>query len=763
MQLNPLTLSFTGKYSHLESSFRETFFLNSLHHVRHCKLFAILFFSIFGLLDAIVFPEHRMTLWIIRYVIVSPIFLFGYLFSYSGLYRFYWQPINAFYIIATGVATIAMVGITPEPGSFLYAIGTVFCIFFGYTFIHARFITASIAGLVVIAAMEIVMIWVVKAPATLHLIVSSHFMGINVLGMVICYSIETASRKNFYLTYMLNKEKEKVGEANVALEKRVRDRTAELVALNKNLQVEITEREKAEAKVRKSLESLTTIIDSIDADIYVSKIDNHKIIMANKWLKERVDSALINEPCHRIIMGKDRPCSHCPKTHDITDADILPEALSWEEENPLSGQWFFHYSRLIKWVDDSIVKLHVATNITELKKMQMRLGRAKKMEAIGALAGGVAHDLNNILSGLVGYPELLLMDIPKDSPLVKTIRTIKKSGEKAAAIVQDMLTLARRGVAITEIMNLNQITKDYMESPELKNLTSRHKDIQIKFDPDENLFNLRGSSVHLSKTIMNLVTNAAEAMPKGGSITISTENRYVDRPMGDFESISEGEYVVLTIKDNGIGISPNDIGSIFEPFYTKKKMGRSGTGLGMSVVWGTVKDHNGFIDVNTKEGHGTRFDLYFPSERGMTQSLEVNVPMESYKGNGETALVIDDVQEQRELAVFVLKRLGYTATSVSSGEAAIDCLKKQPIDILVLDMIMEPGIDGLETYKKAISINPMQRAVIMSGFSESNRVLEAQRLGAGRYIKKPFTIESLGQALYKELNKSNDEKYMSSN
>ena len=252
---------------------------------------------------------------------------------------------------------------------------------------------------------------------------------------------------------------------------------------------------------------------------------------------------------------------------------------------------------------------------------------------------------------------------------------------------------------------------------------------------------IMGSPTHLSKTLMNLVSNAVEAMPrKGGRIIVSTDQCYMDRPVAGYDHINEGDYVTLSIADTGTGISPNDIDKIFEPFYTRKKMGRSGTGLGMAVVWGTVKDHKGFIDVQSREGEGTTFKLYFPVTREASVVETSKVPVIDYAGGGEQILVIDDVEQQREVAAGMLKQLGYEVSSVSSGEEAIEFLKDHKVDLLLLDMIMDPGMDGLETYRKGqIEMYPGQRAVIASGFSETDRVRNAQLLGAGTYIKKPFS------------------------
>ena len=202
---------------------------------------------------------------------------------------------------------------------------------------------------------------------------------------------------------------------------------------------------------------------------------------------------------------------------------------------------------------------------------------------------------------------------------------------------------------------------------------------------------------------------------------------------------------------DGIGMPAEDLGRIFEPFYTKKVMGRSGTGRGMAVVWGTVQDHRGYIDIESKEGEGTAFYLYFPVTRDSIREEKTLVPVDSYIGEGETVLIVDDIQDQRELASNMLAKLGYSAKTLSSGEEAIEYLKGNSVDLLVLDMIMDPGIDGLDTYKEILKSHPDQKAIIASGFSETDRVKEAQRLGAHQYIKKPYTMEKIGMAVKAEL------------
>ncbi|MDD2465619.1 MAG: response regulator [Desulfobulbus sp.] len=409
-----------------------------------------------------------------------------------------------------------------------------------------------------------------------------------------------------------------------------------------------------------------------------------------------------------------------------------------------------HQENLEKIIEQRSVELK--KEIGERQKAEERLVRAEKLEMIGTLAGGVAHDLNNILSGIVSYPDLLLMKLPPDSPLYPPLRTIKESGEKAAAIVQDLLTLARRGVTVREVVDLNKQVTAYLASPEFHLLQSHHPQIRVYTDCAPDLFNILGSPVHLAKSIMNLVTNAAESMEQGGEIQIRTENRYVDSSLRLYEKIGQGEYVVLEVKDQGCGISQEDLEKIFEPFFTSKRMGKSGTGLGMAVVWGTVKDHKGYIDCESTLGIGTTFTLYFPVT-SQSHSLQLQeTHLEEYLGQGEHILVVDDIAEQRQIASTILTELGYQVSTADSGEEAVRMASEQKFDLLLLDMILGEGMDGLDIYRRIIVFAPGQPAIITSGFSSTDRIAEAIQLGVGQYLKKPYMINKLGQAIRDELN-----------
>lgn len=394
-------------------------------------------------------------------------------------------------------------------------------------------------------------------------------------------------------------------------------------------------------------------------------------------------------------------------------------------------------------------------DITEQKKManhniqlQSQLNRARKMEALGLLAGGVAHDLNNILSAVVGYPDLILLDLDEKSPLKESLLAIKASGQKAAEIIQDLLTLSRRGVTTREIVDLNDVVLTFTKTPEYHKILSYHPDCTIKTILSSRYPFITGSPVHLSKTVMNLLSNAAEAQIRGGTITISTENISVETPINAYTQVQPGDYVILKVEDQGMGIAKSDLERIFEPFFTRKVMGRSGTGLGMAVVWGTVQDHEGYIDIKSAPDSGTTFTLYFPVTcQKKNQPPASSISFDDYRGDGEHILVVDDLKEQRDIATAMLMKLNYRVSSVESGERAIEFIQRESVDLLILDMIMEPGMDGLETYKKIIQINPGQKVVIASGFSETDRVKEMMTLGASRYIKKPYGLQAIGKAL----------------
>ena len=273
--------------------------------------------------------------------------------------------------------------------------------------------------------------------------------------------------------------------------------------------------------------------------------------------------------------------------------------------------------------------------------MAIQLHRAQKMEAIGMMAGGVAHDLNNILSGIVSYPELMLLELPKSSELRKPLEAIQESGKRAATVVADLLTIARGAATTRGPHDINVLIQEYLNSPECQKLKSLHPAVVSVEQFDTKYPIISCSPMHIKKTLMNLMTNAAESLGDGGNIIISTCNRQVDKSEALEHTMEPDNYVVLSVHDSGSGITDEDLEHIFEPFYTKKVMGKSGTGLGLAVVWNTVQDHNGKIFVESSE-KGTCFQLYFPVSKGKAIAQTAHDKKEKLTGNSEHILVVDD-------------------------------------------------------------------------------------------------------------------------
>lgn len=519
---------------------------------------------------------------------------------------------------------------------------------------------------------------------------------------------------------------------------------------------DLTELKRAQSFLQESEERYRTFLNATSDGAFM-KDENFRYILANRTFLEKFG---LGEECD--ILGK---CDD-----EIFPPDIARLAGRSDRSALEAGRLVVveeHLRNQILETRKFPVALHngktgigaLIRDITEIrrsdeekKRLEVALERAGKLEALGMLTGSVAHDLNNVLGGIVSLPELLMMKLEDGNPMKKQLDIIRRSGEKAARIVQDMLTLTRRSLANATVVSFNDIIAMHFETPEHDKLQFYHPDVRFEMRLDEQLPNIVGSPLHLSKTVMNLLSNAAEAMPQGGTVTIATEYRYIDQPIRGYDDIREGDYVVVTVTDTGVGIPREDIERIFEPFYTKKVMGRSGTGLGMTVVWGTVKDHKGYIDVQSEVGKGTTFSLYFPATRKKVKKEKDRVPMERYMGNGQTLLVVDDVPDQLELASSMLSRMGYRVVTASSGENALEYLKDHFVDLVVLDMIMEPGIDGLETYKRILELHPGQKAIITSGYVEKTRIQEAQKLGVGTFIKKPYVLEEIGMAIRNELN-----------
>ncbi len=402
-------------------------------------------------------------------------------------------------------------------------------------------------------------------------------------------------------------------------------------------------------------------------------------------------------------------------------------------------------------IRDITLQKHQEKEQAQLKK---KLVQSEKLKNLGILAGSVAHDLNNILAGIATYPEVLLMDENLNPQIRQGLTIIKDSGRKASSVVSDLLTISRGTNTEMEVLNINTVIERYVGAADFDKIKATYPQVQIEVAMEPELFNIKGSYIHIEKAIMNLVLNGVEetSLKETGHVTISTANHYVDDSLAGILDLPLGEYVMLCVSDNGSGIPGEYHKKIFDPFFTQKEMGRSGTGLGLTVVWNTVQDHKGQVRVLSNE-KGTRFELFFPAIRNQLPQREKTNSLAEIKGQGQRILIVDDLANQRKIAGTILKNLGYQVFAVEDGVKAVEFVKENPVDLVILDMIMEPSISGFETYQRIKKINPGQKAIIASGHSESEEVLMTQDLGAGAFVKKPYTILDMGIAVKEELEK----------
>jgi PAS domain S-box-containing protein len=381
--------------------------------------------------------------------------------------------------------------------------------------------------------------------------------------------------------------------------------------------------------------------------------------------------------------------------------------------------------------------------VTEKRRLQECASRTQRLETAGRIAGQVAHDFNNLLGPLVAYPDFIREELPENHPAIQYVQDMKEAAEQMSEINQQLLTLGRQGHYNQEPLNLNETVSHVLDQ-----VCPVPETLVIEKELGEDLMKIRGGGSQIFRAVSNLISNAREAMQDIGQLTVRTENSRVDMSSGRFADVQKGEYVKLTISDTGIGISPDILPRIFDPFFTTKTSNRKrGSGLGLSVVHAVIEDHDGCIDYESVPGVGTSFYLYFPTTRENTGTNRRN----EIVGGKEKILVVDDDKVQREVNRKLLAKLGYIVDVVKSGEEALDILQEHPQDLLILDIIMPDGIDGTETLRRAIELNPSQKAIIVSGFAENQRVQEALRLGASEFIGKPLTFKSIAQAVRRAL------------
>lgn len=407
--------------------------------------------------------------------------------------------------------------------------------------------------------------------------------------------------------------------------------------------------------------------------------------------------------------------------------------------------WLAQRDLAIRDSDGNVIAREGALrDLTEHMVMEEQLLRAQRLEAAGRVAGQVAHDFNNLLSPLMAFTELLKFELSPDHPGVHYCDDMLSAVRQMAEINYDLLALGRRGLTGSAPVNLNglvqQVVTEMVDKPDT---------LSVQVETARDLPPVNGSEAQLSRLLANLIANAREAMHDAGCLRVATENVHVDHPFDGYNRVEAGEYVRLSVTDTGYGIAPEIRTRIFDAFFTTKRTDRKrGSGLGLSVVQAIVEDHHGYLNLETAVGKGTTFAVYLP-----VSSVDSVWPQQKTKpmGGTERLLVADDDPTQLKVAGELLKHLGYAVRTASSGEQALEALAANPVDLLILDIVMPPGIDGTETYRRALSLRPGLPAVFLSGYAESKQIVEAKKLGATAFVNKPVSLEKLAQAIRTQL------------
>ena len=378
----------------------------------------------------------------------------------------------------------------------------------------------------------------------------------------------------------------------------------------------------------------------------------------------------------------------------------------------------------------------------EMAALQEQFRQSQKMEAIGQLAGGIAHDFNNLLTVISGYSEFSLRELQGDSDLRENLEEIKKAARRAADLTRQLLAFSRRQILEMEVLDLNTVLGDLDKM--LCRMIGEHIELVITFS--ENLGRIKTDRGQIEQVIMNLAINARDAMPSGGKIIIGTTNVELDEDYAHkHTAVKPGRYVMLSVSDTGVGMTPEVRDRVFEPFFTTKEKGK-GTGLGLSTVYGIVKQSGGNIWVYSEPGHGTTFKIYLPiMDEPFEEAVERKVSKELPRGS-ETVLIVEDDKEVRMLAMRILKTQGYRVLEASHGGDALRVLEewKGPIDLMVTDVVM-PEMSGRELANRLIPFHPKVKVLFMSGYTD-NAIVHHGVLDKGiNYIQKPFTMDGLGR------------------
>lgn len=514
----------------------------------------------------------------------------------------------------------------------------------------------------------------------------------------------------------------------------------------------------AEKQRKESHDTLLTILNSIDVTIYVSDMHSHEVLFMNRFMIDSFGSNFSGCICYEVFSNSSKACDQCP-CERLLDSSGNPKGIViWEGRNPVTKSWYIHYDRAIRWIDGRIVHLQVATDITQLKALQEKnvkaedqLRQAQKMESVGRLAGGVAHDYNNISSIIIGYSELALEKIGQGDPLHDDLIEIYTAAKRSTEITRQLLAFARRQTIAPKVLDLNDTIESMLKI--LRRLIG--EDIDLRWLPGAEVWPIKIDPSQVNQILANLVVNARDAIADVGKLTIETKNVGFDEAYCDNHAgFIAGEYVLLTVSDDGSGMPPETLNKIFEPFFTTKEIGK-GTGLGLSTVYGIVKQNDGFINVYSEPEKGTTFKIYLPRCIGGIEAARPEDTSEIPLGRGESVLLVEDDVSILKLGERILKKLGYNILSATSPMEAIQLANELSgrIDLLITDVVM-PGMNGRELSEQLRTLYPDIKVLFMSGYT-ANVIAHRGLLEDGVYfIPKPFSQKDMAVKVREVLKKA---------
>jgi len=509
--------------------------------------------------------------------------------------------------------------------------------------------------------------------------------------------------------------------------------------------IDITERKLAEKALKLSQETFLTVLDGIDATVYVADMDTHEVLFANKNMIESFGEDMTGKICYEFFRGESNPCQHCTN-EQLVDNDGKPSGVCiWQGMNPITKKWYINYDRAIEWIDGRLVKLQIATDITNIKSMEQQLQQSKKFEAIGTLAGGIAHNFNNLMMGIQGRLSLMAMDVVQDHPYIEHIKAMEDHIESATDLTRQLLGLARGGKYEVKPIDINRLIE---KCAHLFGQTRKEINIQTKLlnpqpvvEADEN---------QIEQVLLNLFVNSGQAMPDGGELYIESRKVTLDVGYTKQYNVEPGSYAKISIKDNGVGMDEEARLQAFDPFFTTKEKGR-GTGLGLASAYGIIKNHDGLITIDSELGIGTTFNIYLPlSTKAAQNHAPVAGPL--LKGT-ETIILVDDEEMILEVGREMLETLGYQVKVASGGDQALSEIHRSgtSIDLAIIDLIM-PGMDGGKLFDCIKERLPELPVILSSGYSIDGKAEAIMNRGCNGFIQKPFNISKLSIKVRQVLN-----------